>query len=229
MPSALSSLSNYPRPSSAKLGNIEARLKPQMPHDTVRWVKADSIHLTLKFLGQVPSDQLELITSSLRTAVAAHAPFTLEVDDAGCFPNIHRPRVVWVGVHETIDHRLHALQRAVENAIAPLGYPTRSATSRRISRWAAWRATCARSIRRRSAMWCRPPAVGSLGKWEVKQVALIKSDLKPSGAEYTILAHAPLTGNSKDLGRLPLICQAFLADGSCSSIVLKPDSNSPKR
>lgn len=37
-------------------------------------------------------------------------------------------------------------------------------------------------------------AVGSLGRWEVKQVALIRSDLKPNGAEYTILVHAPLTG-----------------------------------
>ena len=106
-----------------ELDNIEARLKPQMPHDALRWVKADSIHLTLKFLGQVPSDQLDLITSSLRTAAAAHAPFVLEVKGAGCFPNIHRPRVVWVGVQEH-DHRLHGLQRAVENAIAPLGYPT---------------------------------------------------------------------------------------------------------
>ena len=107
----------------AEVSNVEARLKPQMPDDTIRWVKADSIHLTLKFLGQVPSDQLSLITSSLRTAVTTYAPFTLEVKGAGCFPNVHRPRVVWVGVQEN-EHRLHALQRAVENAIAPLGYPT---------------------------------------------------------------------------------------------------------
>ena len=177
----------------AELGNIEARLKPQMPHDTIRWVKADSIHLTLKFLGQVPSDQLGLITSSLRAAAAAHAPFTLEVKEAGCFPNIHRPRVVWVGVHE-IDHRLHALQRAVENAISPLGYPTeiRDFTPHLTL------GRLARDVRpadqKRIGEVVQAAGVGSLGKWEVRQVALIKSDLKPTGAEYTVLTQAPLTG-----------------------------------
>jgi 2'-5' RNA ligase len=175
-----------------ELDQIEARLKPQMPHDTVRWVKADSIHLTLKFLGQVPSDQLGLITSSLRSAVAAHAPFTLEVAGAGCFPSIHRPRVVWVGVQEH-DHRLHAVQRAVENAIAPLGYPTEirdftpHLTLGRVAR-------DVRQVDQKSiGDVVQAAGVGSLGKWEVRQVALIKSDLKPSGAEYTVLTQAALT------------------------------------
>ena len=177
----------------AEVGNIEARLKPQMPHDTIRWVKADSIHLTLKFLGQVPSDQLELITSSLRSAVAAYAPFTLEVIGAGCFPNIHRPRVVWVGIKES-DHRLHILQRAVENAIAPLGYPTEihdftpHLTVGRLAR------DVRQADQKKIGDVVQAAGVGSLGKWEVKQVALIKSDLKPSGAEYSILAQAPLSG-----------------------------------
>jgi 2'-5' RNA ligase len=177
----------------AELSAVEARLKPQMPHDTIRWVKADSIHLTLKFLGQVPSDQLDLIILSLRTAVVAHAPFTLEVKDAGCFPNLHRPRVVWVGVHDH-DHRLHALQRAVENAISPLGYPTEirdftpHLTLGRVAR-------DVRQIdQKKIGEVVQAAEVGLLGKWEVRQVALIRSDLKPSGAEYTILAHAPLSG-----------------------------------
>lgn len=177
----------------AELSKVEARLKPQMPHSTIRWVKADSIHLTLKFLGQVPSDQLELIVSSLRVAAAAHASFPLEVKDAGCFPNTHRPRVVWVGVHEG-QHRLHALQRAVENAISPLGYPTeiRDFTPHLTL------GRLARDVRpadqKRIGEVVEAANVGLLGKWDVTQVALIKSDLKPSGAEYTVLAHAPLSG-----------------------------------
>ena len=92
-----------------ELAQIEARFRPQVPDGCVRWVKPDSIHLTLKFLGQVPSDQIELITASLRTAVASHHAFTLNIAGAGCFPNLSRPRVVWVGVQEEGD-----LSRAIE-------------------------------------------------------------------------------------------------------------------
>ncbi len=176
-----------------EVDNVEARLRPQMPGDAIRWVKADSIHLTLKFLGQVPSDQLSLIISSLRTAVAPHAPFELEVKGAGCFPNVHRPRVVWVGVQEK-GHHLHTLQRVVENAIAPLGYPTEirdftpHLTLGRLAR------DVRQTDQKRVGEVVQAAQVDSLGHWEVRQVALIKSDLKPSGAEYTILAQAPLTG-----------------------------------
>lgn len=176
-----------------ELEKVEARLKPQVSTDTIRWVKADSIHLTLKFLGQVPSDQLGLITSALRTAVAAHAPFTLEVSEAGCFPNAHRPRVVWVGVQDG-GHHLHALQRAVENAIAPLGYPaevrdfTPHLTLGRLAR------DVRQNDQKKIGDAVQAASVGSLGQWEVKHVALIRSDLKPNGAEYTILVRAPLTG-----------------------------------
>jgi len=125
--------------------------------------------------------------------VAAYAPFTLEVTGAGCFPNIHRPRVVWAGVKDNTQ-RLHALQRAVENAIAPLGYPTEirdftpHLTLGRLAR------DVRQTDQKKIGEVVQAANVGSLGKWEVKQVALIKSDLKPSGAEYTVLTHAPLNG-----------------------------------
>ena len=182
-----------PAPVVAQLAEIEARLKTQVPAEAIRWVKADSIHLTLKFLGQVPSDQLDLITSSLRNAVASHHPFTLEVAGAGCFPNLHRPRVVWIGVHEA-ESRLHVLQRAVENAIVPLGYPT----EQRDFTPHLTLGRLARDVRqvdqRKIGEVVQAAQVGSLGQWEVKDVALIKSDLKPSGAEYTVLARAALSG-----------------------------------
>ena len=176
-----------------ELSRVEARLKPQMPPDAIRWVKPDSIHLTLKFLGQVPSDQLDLITSSLRAAVALHTVFALEISGAGCFPNLHRPRVVWAGVVDQ-DHHLAAVQRAVENAIAPLGYPseqrdfTPHLTLGRLAR------DVRQLDQKKIGETVQAAQVGLLGRWEVKHVALIRSDLKPSGAEYTTLAHTPLAG-----------------------------------
>ena len=159
MLSALSSLLNCPTPSSLKLGNIEARLKPQMPHDTVRWVKADSIHLTLKFLGQVPSDQLGLITSSLRAAVAVACAIHAGSQQKRVVSPTSIGRASYGWVFKEDNHRLHALQRAVENAIAPLGYPTeiRDFTPHLTL------GRLARDVRpdrseRASAKWCRRPA-----------------------------------------------------------------------
>ncbi len=177
----------------SEIDRVVAQLKPQVPPESVRWVKADSIHLTLKFLGQVPSDQLALITSALKTVIAPQAPFVLEVKDAGCFPNMHRPRVVWVGVNDEA-HRLHTLQRAVENAIAPLGYPTEvrdftpHLTLGRLAR------DVHQLDQKKIGDAVAAAAAGSLGRWEVKQVALVRSDLKPNGAEYTVLLRAPLAG-----------------------------------
>ena len=176
-----------------QIDQIETRLKPLMPTDCIRWVKPDSIHLTLKFLGQVPSDQIPLILSSLRTAAAAHHVFTLEVAEAGCFPNLHRPRVVWIGVKEDAPgNRLAHLQRAVENAISPLGYPTEQ---RSFSPHLTL-GRVARDVRpgdlKKIGDVVGASNVGSLGRWDVGNVALIKSDLKPNGAVYTVLARAPL-------------------------------------
>lgn len=176
-----------------QLGDVEARLKPRMPADCLRWVKPDSIHLTLKFLGQVPSDQLDLIASSLKAAVAAQHSFPIEVSGTGCFPNEHRPRVVWAGVHElSAGHHLQHLQRTVENAISPLGYPTEQ---RDFSPHLTL-ARVARDVKqgdlKKIGDVISDSQVGSLGKWDVTHVALIKSDLRPTGAVYSILARAPL-------------------------------------
>ena len=176
-----------------QLGEVESRLKPQMPPDCIRWVKPDSIHLTLKFLGQVPSDQIDLITASLKNALLPHHAFALEVAGAGCFPDLHRPRVIWVGVKEDPPtHQLQHVQRAVENAISPLGYPTEARdfsphlTLGRVARDV--RTTDLKKV----GDAVGASHIGSLGRWDVSNVALIKSDLRPTGAVYTVLARASL-------------------------------------
>ncbi len=176
-----------------QLGEIEARLKPQLPPDCIRWVKSDSVHLTLKFLGQVPSDQIELITLSLQNALAAQPAFTLEVAGVGCFPDLHRPRVIWVGVkEEAAGHQLQHVQRVVENAISPLGYPTEA---RDFSPHLTL-GRLARDVRtpdlKKVGDVIGASTIGTLGRWDVIDVALIKSDLRPTGAVYTVLARAPL-------------------------------------
>ncbi len=176
-----------------QLGEIETRLKPQMPPDCIRWVKPDSIHLTLKFLGQVPSDQIALITSSLKNALTSQHAFGLEVADAGCFPDLHHPRVIWVGVKEDGGgHQLQHVQRAVENAISPLGYPTEARDfSPHLTLGRLARDVHTQDLKKVGDV-IGTSQIGSLGRWDVTNVALIKSDLRPTGAVYTVLARASL-------------------------------------
>ena len=182
-----------PHPLLEKLGALQRQLEKRIPSRSVRWVRAESIHLTLKFLGDTPTDKLPDIKGAL-AAVARHAPAcTFTVGGLGCFPNPRRPRVVWVGVQEPTG-RLAALQDAIEEAMAPFGYPpegrgfTPHLTLGRVRR------RTPRSDIAHIGEVATSTMVGVLAEVPADHFALIRSVLKPTGAEYTTLARFPLRG-----------------------------------
>jgi 2'-5' RNA ligase len=176
-----------------KLDALQQRLERQTPPRSVRWVRTQGIHLTLKFLGDTPTEKLPEIEQAL-AAVARHAPTcTFTAEGLGCFPNLRRPRVVWVGVHEPAG-RLEALQNAIEEVMAPFGYPPEN-------RGFSPHLTLGRMGRRASrddaaqvGDVVASMAVESLAEVAVDRFALIRSVLKPTGAEYTTLQEFLLTG-----------------------------------
>jgi RNA 2',3'-cyclic 3'-phosphodiesterase len=88
----------------------------------VKWVRVDGIHLTLKFLGDVPEQrEAELVAALGRAAVGARA-LPLALGGFGVFPDVQRPRVVWAGIGA--EPALEILQHRVEQEFAPLGFPT---------------------------------------------------------------------------------------------------------
>jgi len=169
----------------------QAQLKAAAPPRSVRWVRVEGIHLTLKFLGQVPTSQLDAIGRAMSAAARGVAPFTVTIGGVGCFPSPKRPRVVWIGVSEPTGG-LNSLQRVVESAISPLGYPPEGRgfqphlTLGRVARDAS-----PDDIKRLGQV-ITATQVGTLGQVAVSEITLIKSDLKPTGAEYTVLQHARL-------------------------------------
>ena len=177
-----------PLPSSLleALRRIQRRLDGQIPHRSVRWVQPEGIHLTLKFLGDVPSDQLPQIEQALG-AVARYAPgCTFTAGELGCFPNPRRPRVVWVGVQEPTG-RLAALQDAIEEALAPLGYPPEGrGFSPHLTLGRVGRKT-PRTTAAQVGETVAGTEVGELARVDATQFDLIRSVLKPTGAEYTTL------------------------------------------
>lgn len=175
------------------LEHVQEQIKGRTPGNTVRWVKPDDVHLTLKFLGDVPVARRETLQKALNQAVPQHSPFTLAAGGLGCFPNPHRPRVVWVGLHRDLS-ALNALRDAVEAQIAPLGYPTENRpfhphlTLGRVSREAN------REAAQALGMYVSKSELKTLYAWEVDAVTLFRSELKPDGAVYTPLFHVPLEG-----------------------------------
>jgi 2'-5' RNA ligase len=180
-----------PHPLLEKLAALQRQLEKRVPPGSVRWVRTEGIHLTLKFLGDTPTEKLPDIKRAL-TAVGRHAPAcTFTVGGLGCFPNPRRPRVVWVGMQEPTG-RLSALQDGIEEVMAPFGYPpegrgfTPHLTLGRVRR------RTPRSEVTQVGEVVTSTTVESLAEVPADHFALIRSVLKPTGAEYTTLEEFPL-------------------------------------
>jgi 2'-5' RNA ligase len=152
------------------------------------WTRAEGMHLTLKFLGEVPETKITEIVSGLQKAADGIGPSRLEVKGVGTFPNPRNARVVWIGLSGDIG-KLMKLQEAVENAMAGIGLArderkfTAHLTLGRI-----------KYIRYRDQWLALLTEVKdiSLPGFEATSVSLMKSELKPSGAVYTEMGRVEL-------------------------------------
>lgn len=171
-----------------KLDELEKKIQAhagEAARKAVRWVPANNMHLTLKFLGEVSSGNVEALAGMLRSEAGRHASFDLTVGGLGAFPNLHRPRVIWVGVQAPVE--LSSLQKAIEGETRQLGYPTEDRpfsphlTLGRIAQNARPEevAQIARGV--------EDVQVGELGRVRVERMHLFRSDLHPSGSIYTSL------------------------------------------
>ena len=170
----------------AQLSAIQADLSRRVTDGSVRWVRPEGIHLTLKFLGDTPVAKLPAIEEAL-TVVARHAPpCPFIVEGLGCFPNTRRPRVVWVGVREETG-RLAALRDAIEEAMAAFGYEReRRKFSPHLTLGRVRRKVSRDDVAQVGAV-VAGTEVGRLGEVAAARFAFIRSILKPTGAEYVTL------------------------------------------
>jgi RNA 2',3'-cyclic 3'-phosphodiesterase len=87
-----------------------------------RWVHVPNLHLTVRFLGATPDPQVEAVAAAVDAALAGMPAFDVELAGAGAFPNGHKPRTLWLGIRRGADE-LGAMARALDGALAPLGWP----------------------------------------------------------------------------------------------------------
>jgi 2'-5' RNA ligase len=156
----------------------------------VRWTKPAQIHVTLKFLGDVPEDNIPALEAALRTACAGAKPFEVSLEGLGCFPNERRPSVIWVGVGKGIEP-LQALQARIEAE-------TQELTGHQEEREFKPHLTIGRvkspnaGELQRIGQAVQSAQVGTLGAWTVSSVHLMKSELGPAGATHSELASVAL-------------------------------------
>lgn len=158
----------------------------------VRWVRPASVHLTLKFLGDVPVTVVPAIHQALRQAVQGLAPFSVTARGLGCFPHAARPRVLWMGLDDP-QRELRQLQRRIESTFAGLGIPV-------AERLFYPHLTLARARRTRVGKeldaFLSAYKDHAFGYLVVSEIHLMRSDLHAKGAVHTRLHSIALQGAS---------------------------------
>ncbi len=175
-------------PEEAKKGLASLRRELERDeHRFVKWVDPGGIHLTLKFLGNIPSKRVTETTEAMKKAAQGLSPFFLEISGLGAFPSLKQVRVVWVGVGGELD-KLSTLQQNIDSALAALGFAREERSFVPHLTVARVREGASTSERGRFG-----ELVGSAtfeGKYhvEVEAIKLMRSQLTPAGAIYTCLS-----------------------------------------
>lgn len=178
---------------SSILDSIEQqtqRLRQTLGEDHIRWVPTHNLHLTLKFLGNIPFSHLDFVKRMLTQIAESTAQFDLQIDSLGSFPNSKRPRVLWVGIHAPAT--LATLQKAIEEGTSRLGYDREErAFSPHLTLGRVRQGIDAKKLQNISNT-ISSFQLGKIGTARVDSIHLYKSDLNSEGSVYTKLYSTPL-------------------------------------
>jgi len=168
---------------------IIKRLRPAQ-HRYVKWVAPEGTHLTIKFLGNISTDQIPKITGIMKTAAAKVPPLELKLGGLGMFPSEHRPRVIWVALDGNTEP-LAKMQRDIEQALAPLGFPPENRAFTPHLTLGRVRDNATPDERREIASVIKDKKIDYEATFTLRELSLMKSTLTPTGAIYNRLDYAP--------------------------------------
>ncbi|MBN2430481.1 MAG: RNA 2',3'-cyclic phosphodiesterase [Acidobacteria bacterium] len=178
-------------PPEIRAGLAELQEKMRALGRGVRWGNVAGIHCTLKFLGEMEEEKLSRLVARLETASTPR--FVLRVHGLGVFPGWRNPRVIWVGVDTEAPH-LEILQRRIERAVEPLGFPPETRAFK--PHLTLGRVRQPQDLEPLVTYMHAQREQVDLGKFTAGQFTLFQSILRPNGAEYRALHHFPLKGDS---------------------------------
>jgi 2'-5' RNA ligase len=165
-----------------KLGGISQYLKKSCPG--VKWVAPEKIHLTLKFLGEVKAEEIPALKAALDDVARNHHPLRIELGGLGCFPNLRRPRVIWVGV-KSLKEELAQLAREIEEKLDRLGFQPEK---RKFTGHLTLGRVKTTSLKLDLNGPFREVEAECLGSLNIDVILLMKSKLTPRGAIYEVIS-----------------------------------------
>jgi 2'-5' RNA ligase len=157
----------------------------------VKCVSPEGIHLTLKFLGNISAQKVTDITGVMEQASQGVNPFQLQLTEVGAFPNMRRPRVLWVGIKGEVD-KLVGWQQRIDNGLVPLGFAKEARPFTPHLTLARLRDNCSPGDRLHFGEMFARAHVEVNYNFTVTSLNLMKSQLFPAGAVYSRLAEVKL-------------------------------------
>lgn len=170
----------------ASLQDLIRRLKGK--GGDVKWAGSHGLHLTLKFLGEISAEEAQTVETVLRDVAGRHAAFPVELKGTGVFPpGARNPRVLWTDI--VAGPTLAALQTDLEVALEKAGFPREERPFR--PHLTLGRVKSPRGLRDTRAELERHQEA-SFGRMTVSRLTFFQSTLRPTGAEYSVLAEVEL-------------------------------------
>ena len=176
-----------PKPTRDLVLRHIARVKAAVPAARATWSGDANLHLTLKFLGEVPQTSVADFSEAVSQAVAGLQPFSLRLEHAGTFPSRGQPRVLWIGINNP-SAQLAELHARLEAESARAGFAKEGRefhphlTIARLRQPADARALAAAHRQ----LEFEPLEIA------VTELLVIRSELSSEGSKYTVVSRHPL-------------------------------------
>jgi 2'-5' RNA ligase len=171
--------------------SLRSRLEHESLSATVRWVRPQQAHLTLRFLGDIAPDTVRDLETALARACQGIGALQLHAEGIGCFPHTRNPRVIWMGIGGELE-RLHELQARIEHEVGPLCEYSESGSFHPHLTLARLKSTKRQEARRIGSI-IESTNVAPLDDWTVQRIVLMRSELSSRGSTYSELSFIPLT------------------------------------
>ena len=166
----------------AALGEAVAKLPPRLNSAAAafRWVPPGNLHLTLKFLGEIPEERVAQASDAAREVAGRSRPFSITLGGLGAFPSPKKPQIVWIGVVQGAD-RLIELARDLDVTLRRVKFPEDDRPFR--PHLTIARATHARPVPNLSGLLGGMRGV-VVGTQSVDRLVVMESTLNTNGSVY---------------------------------------------